>query len=188
MADMLVIGGWRDAGYEYLMMDDCWLSKNRTLEGKLQADPDRFPSGIKALAEYCHKLGLKFGIYEDYGTETCAGYPGSLGHFDIDAQTFAEWGVDYVKFDGCHSDPATMDVGFPQFGEALARTGLALQEMNALGILNFFYQAVPWSTNVSGLCIKDIMVSDPTTLPLDNTATCGGTTMMFRTIGTVFKI
>ena len=107
----------------------------------------RFPSGIKALADYVHKLGLKFGIYADYGTRTCAGYPGSLGHLETDARTFAEWGVDYVKvihshsqyavlieiiehvspsylqFDGCHSDPATMDQGFPQFGAALAATG-----------------------------------------------------------------
>ena len=92
----------------------------RTEEGKLQGDPDRqkikfivrfplisiylllltrFPSGIKALADYVHKLGLKFGIYADYGTRTCAGYPGSLGHLETDARTFAEWGVDYVKVD-----------------------------------------------------------------------------------------
>ena len=121
---MLVVGGRKDVGYEYLMLDDCWLSHERDKNGRLQADPKRFPSGIKSLADYCHKLGLKFGIYEDYGTQTCAGFPGSLGHFDIDAQTFADWGVDYVKFDGCFSDPETMDVGFPEFGRALADTGL----------------------------------------------------------------
>ena len=115
MADMMVIGGWRDASYEYLMMDDCWLSKERTNKGKLQADPARFPSGIKALADYFHKLGLKFGIYEDYGTKTCAGYPGSLGYFDIDAQTFAYSGVWTIS--------SLMDVGFPEFGQALVKTG-----------------------------------------------------------------
>ena len=97
----------------------------RTEEGKLQGDPDRqklkfivrfhhiylvlitrFPSGIKALADYVHKLGLKFGIYADYGTRTCAGYPGSLGHLETDARTFAEWGVDYVKV--IHSTRTTL--------------------------------------------------------------------------------
>ena len=69
----------------------------RSPEGKLQPDPKRFPSGIPALADYVHKLGLKFGIYEDYGNLTCGGYPGILGHLQTDANTFAEWGVDYVK-------------------------------------------------------------------------------------------
>lgn len=122
-ADMMVVGGYRDAGYEYLMMDDCWLAGNRTEGGELQADPVRFPSGIKALADYVHKLGLKFGIYEDYGTETCGGYPGSLGHLETDAKTFAAWEVDYVKLDGCNSDPHSMDLGFPEFGRALNATG-----------------------------------------------------------------
>ena len=123
MADLMVVDGWLDAGYTFLMMDDCWPSKNRTAEGKLQADPDRFPSGIKSLADYVHKLGLKFGIYEDFGVKTCAGYPGSQGHLQTDAQTFADWGVDYVKMDGCNSEPRDMDVGFPQFGSALNGTG-----------------------------------------------------------------
>ena len=102
----------------------------RTEEGKLQGDPDRqkiivhcqiststyiylalitrFPSGIKSLADYVHKLGLKFGIYADYGTRTCAGYPGSLGHLETDARTFAEWGVDYVKVIHSHSQYAVL--------------------------------------------------------------------------------
>ena len=97
-----VTGSWLEAGYEYIMMDDCWLSHQRTEEGRLQPDPERFPSGLPALVNYCHKLGLKFGIYEvlrfiimtlnireylqDYGTKTCAGYPGSLGHLETDAK------------------------------------------------------------------------------------------------------
>ena len=68
----------------------------------------RFPSGIKSLADYVHKLGLKFGIYADYGTRTCAGYPGSLGHLETDARTFAEWGVDYVKVDTLHLHPCLL--------------------------------------------------------------------------------
>jgi len=123
MADLVVTEGYKDAGYEYIMMDDCWLTHQRGEDGRLVADPDRFPSGIKALADYVHKLGLKFGIYEDFGTETCGGYPGSLGHLEVDAQTFAEWGVDFVKMDGCNSDPKDMDVGFSKFGAALAATG-----------------------------------------------------------------
>ena len=74
--------------------------------------------------DYCHKLGLKFGIYADYGTNTCAGYPGTTPqYFKTDAETFSDWGVDYVKMDGCNSDPASMDTGFPEFGAALAETG-----------------------------------------------------------------
>eukprot|EP00092_Neocalanus_flemingeri_P054073 GFUD01063669.1.p1 GENE.GFUD01063669.1~~GFUD01063669.1.p1 ORF type:complete len:463 (-),score=122.22 GFUD01063669.1:352-1665(-) len=126
MADLLVTEGYKDAGYEYIMMDDCWLTHKRGEDGRLVADPERFPGGIKALADYVHKLGLKFGIYEDFGTETCGGYPGSLGHLEVDAQTFAEWGVDFVKMDGCNSDPKDMDVGFPAFGAALAATGRSM--------------------------------------------------------------
>jgi len=122
MADLLVTEGYKEVGYEYIMMDDCWLSTKRGEDGRLEPDPARFPSGIKALSDYVHKLGLKFGIYEDFGTETCGGYPGSLGHLETDAQTFADWGVDYVKMDGCNSDPKDMDVGFSEFGAALAAT------------------------------------------------------------------
>lgn len=123
MADMMVVEGYQRAGYLYVMLDDCWSSLNRTKEGRLEVDPDRFPSGIKGLADYVHALGLKLGIYQDYGTETCGGYPGSLGHLSNDAQTFAEWEVDYVKMDGCNSDPKDMDEGFSQFGAALKATG-----------------------------------------------------------------
>ena len=122
MADLMVVDGWLDAGYTFLMMDDCWPSKNRTAEGKLEADPDRFPSGIKSLADYVHKLGLKFGIYEDFGVRTCAGYPGSQGHLQTDAQTFADWGVDYVKMDGCQATQADRDAGYPEFGRHLNQT------------------------------------------------------------------
>merc|ERR1712176_413864 len=123
MADMMVVGGWKEVGYTYVMLDDCWSSDKRSTSGELQPDPQRFPSGIKALADYVHKLGLKFGIYADYGNLTCGGYPGSLGHLETDAKTFASWGVDYVKVDGCYSDPKTMDEGFREFGRALNATG-----------------------------------------------------------------
>lgn len=88
----MVSSGMRDAGYEYVNLDDCWMDEERGPDGELVADPEKFPSGIAALADYVHARGLKLGIYEDVGTETCAGYPGSLGHEEQDAATFAEWG------------------------------------------------------------------------------------------------
>ncbi|KAK4326686.1 hypothetical protein Pmani_002843 [Petrolisthes manimaculis] len=122
MADIIVNEGYRDLGYQLVSVDDCWLSRERDTRGRLQADPHRFPSGIPALSDYMHKRGLSFGIYEDYGNYTCAGYPGILGHLEIDAFTFAEWGVDYVKLDGCYSHPTDMDRGYPEFGYFLNKT------------------------------------------------------------------
>ncbi|XP_071477917.1 alpha-N-acetylgalactosaminidase-like isoform X1 [Diadema antillarum] len=123
MADRLVEDGYLDAGYEYVNIDDCWSAKQRDSQGRLQADPDRFPSGIKALADYVHKKGLKLGIYADYGNFTCGGYPGSLGHLEVDAQTFADWGVDMLKMDGCYADPHTMKKGYPEMTKYLNQTG-----------------------------------------------------------------
>lgn len=122
-ADLLVSEGYLKLGYDIISLDDCWPAKTRDADGKLQPDPDRFPSGLKALGDYIHSKGLKFGIYEDYGTYTCAGYPGIIDHMELDAQTFAEWGVDYVKLDGCNADPHTMDQGYPEFGRYLNKTG-----------------------------------------------------------------
>ncbi|XP_063866968.1 alpha-N-acetylgalactosaminidase-like isoform X4 [Scylla paramamosain] len=122
MADLLVHDGYRDLGYNVISLDDCWMARSRDAQGRLQPDPYRFPSGIKALSDYMHKRGLKFGIYEDYGNYTCAGYPGILGHLQTDALTFADWGVDYVKLDGCYSHPSDMDRGYPLFGYYLNQT------------------------------------------------------------------
>uniref|UniRef100_A0A0K2U878 Alpha-galactosidase n=1 Tax=Lepeophtheirus salmonis TaxID=72036 RepID=A0A0K2U878_LEPSM len=123
MADLLVSQGFKDVGYEYIIIDDCWLSRTRDKDGKLQPDPERFPSGIKALADYVHNLGLKFGIYEDFGTHTCAGYPGILNSLKKDAFTIAEWEVDYLKVDGCYVNVTLMDKGYPEFGKYLNQTG-----------------------------------------------------------------
>jgi len=123
MADAMAYGGYRDAGYKYVCIDDCWSAMSRTKDGRLQADPKRFPSGIKKLADYVHSRGLKLGIYADYGTKTCAGYPGSIKHIKKDAQTFADWGVDYLKLDGCYANPLKMDKGYPKFSRALNETG-----------------------------------------------------------------
>ena len=101
IADALVATGLREAGYQYVNIDDCWSRHERDAQGRLVADPERFPEGIEGTAAYVHSLGLKLGLYADAGTLTCADYPGSLGYEEIDAQTFADWGVDYLKYDNC---------------------------------------------------------------------------------------
>ncbi|XP_067663460.1 alpha-galactosidase A-like [Haliotis asinina] len=123
MADIIAAEGYKEAGYQYVCIDDCWLSKSRDSDGRLQPDPDRFPHGMKALADYVHSKGLKLGIYEDVGSETCARYPGSRGHYQTDAQTFAEWGIDLLKFDGCNINPVDFDEGYRQMGFYLNKTG-----------------------------------------------------------------
>src|SRR5208282_4826099 len=96
MADTMVKSGMKAAGYQYIVIDDCW-QVSRDASGNIVADPQRFPSGIKALADYVHSLGLKFGIYSDAGSKTCQGRPGGLGHEYQDALQYAAWGVDYLK-------------------------------------------------------------------------------------------
>jgi len=124
MADRMSADGYVDVGYSYVNIDDCWAAKMRDFNtGKLVADPDRFPSGIAALADYVHKKGLKLGIYGDYGTYTCGGYPGSLGYLELDAQTFADWGVDSLKLDGCNANLDDYPYGYPNMSLALNATG-----------------------------------------------------------------
>jgi alpha-galactosidase len=94
--------GLQDAGYKYICLDDCWQGY-RDDKGIIHPDPDKFPYGIKSLADFVHDNGLLFGIYSDAGTMTCAGYPGSLGFEEQDAQTYASWGVDYLKYDNCYA-------------------------------------------------------------------------------------
>ncbi|HEX7641423.1 MAG TPA: glycoside hydrolase family 27 protein [Burkholderiaceae bacterium] len=101
-ADAMVRLGMKDAGYRYVNIDDCWHGE-RDKDGNIQADSKRFPSGMKALADYVHGKGLKLGIYSDAGATTCGGHPGSRGHEYQDALTYARWGIDYVKYDWCDS-------------------------------------------------------------------------------------
>lgn len=105
IADLFVSKGLKDAGYQYVNLDDCWALPQRDAHGKLVPDPQRFPGGIKAVADYVHGKGLKLGIYTSAGTKTCnqAGFPGALGHERSDARQFAEWGVDYLKYDNCNN-------------------------------------------------------------------------------------
>ncbi|MBX7550895.1 NPCBM/NEW2 domain-containing protein [Streptomyces sp. tea 10] len=105
IADLFVAKGLKDAGYRYVNLDDCWALPNRDANGKLVPDPARFPNGIKAVADYVHSKGLKLGIYTSAGIKTCnsAGFPGALGHEYSDARQFADWGVDYLKYDNCNN-------------------------------------------------------------------------------------
>ncbi|MEV1142188.1 ricin-type beta-trefoil lectin domain protein [Micromonospora sp. NPDC049799] len=132
MADAIVNHGLRDLGYKYVVVDDCWFNPNRDTQGNLQAHPQRFPSGMKALGDYLHSRGLLFGIYQGPLDQTCAQYfdafpgsTGSLGHEYQDARQFAAWGVDYLKYDWC-SPTGTINDQVARFGimrDALAATG-----------------------------------------------------------------
>jgi len=122
-AKSLVETGLADLGYVYVNVDDCWAYK-REKNGTITSDPATFPHGMKALADYVHSLGLKFGLYSDSGNHTCAGRPGSLGYEDIDAQTYASWDVDYLKYDNCDNTAAMLpQQRYPVMRDALNKTG-----------------------------------------------------------------
>lgn len=121
-ADALVASGMRDAGYRYVVVDDCWQGE-RDAEGRLQADRERFPSGMKALADYVHAKGLSFGLYSGAGELSCASRPGSRGHEAVDAATWAAWGVDYVKYDWCHTEGMDPRDAYGRMSHALRATG-----------------------------------------------------------------
>jgi alpha-galactosidase len=121
-ADAMVASGMRDAGYTYLVIDDCWQGK-RDANGFIQPDPAKFPSGIKALADYVHSKGLKFGIYSDAGEFTCGHRPGSQGHEYQDALQYARWGVDYLKYDWCAAGTRNAEEAYRTMALALRATG-----------------------------------------------------------------
>jgi len=130
-ADAMVSTGLRDAGFIYLVIDDIWQGERDSATGQLHEDKRKFPSGIKSLADYVHSKGLKFGIYSDAGTKTCGGLPGSYGFEEIDAKVFADWGVDYLKYDYCYSpdyvsannDYKMAIARYKAMGDALKKTG-----------------------------------------------------------------
>jgi len=122
MADGMVKSGMQDAGYQYVVIDDCW-QVSRDPDGNIIADPQRFPSGIKALADYVHSLGLKFGIYSDAGSKTCAGRPAGLGHEYQDARQYAAWGVDYLKYDWCNTTSQDAKASYANIRHALDASG-----------------------------------------------------------------
>ena len=121
-ADALVASGMRDAGYQYVVIDDCW-QVARDSVGNIVVDPDRFPSGMRALADYVHGKGLKFGVYSDAGTKTCQGRPGSRGYEYQDARTYAVWGVDYLKYDWCSHGTQNAEASYRLMRDALDLSG-----------------------------------------------------------------
>lgn len=121
-ADAMVSSGMRAAGYKYVNLDDCW-QVSRDEQGRIVADPERFPHGIAALADYVHSRGLKLGVYTDAGRRTCQGRPGSYGYEELDAATYASWGVDYVKVDWCYTEGLRPRVRYAVMKEALKHSG-----------------------------------------------------------------
>jgi alpha-galactosidase len=122
VADALASNGMKDAGYEYVVIDDCW-QVERDADANIVPDPKRFPSGMKALGDYIHSKGLKFGIYSDAGSGTCEKRPGSQGHEFQDALMYAKWGVDYLKFDWCNTGTRNAEEAYSTINRALLSTG-----------------------------------------------------------------
>lgn len=123
-ADAMVEKGFLEAGYEYLIIDDCWSLRERDENGNLVPDPEKFPYGMKAVADYVHEKGLKFGMYSCCGVRTCGDYPGSFEHEFQDAALFASWGVDYLKYDNCHRpNSQTSEMLYRRMSMALRSTG-----------------------------------------------------------------
>src|ERR1035437_2227346 len=122
IADAMVASGMKDAGYQYIVIDDCW-QVERDGNGNIVADPKHFPSGMKSLADYVHAKGLKFGLYSDAGTKTCEGRPGSRGYEFQDARQYAAWGVDYLKCDWCSTSTQDARSSYATMKDALAKCG-----------------------------------------------------------------
>src|SRR5665648_90176 len=122
MADEMVSSGMQDAGYEYVVIDDCW-QVDRDANGEIVVDKDRFPNGIKYLADYIHSKGLKFGSYSCAGAKTCAGRPGRRGHEYQDARTYARWGVDYLKYDWCNTTTQDSRASYSTMRDGLFAAG-----------------------------------------------------------------
>lgn len=146
-ADAIIANNLDDVGYEYVNIDDCWMASTRDSQGRLQAHPTRFASGIRALADYVHARGLKLGIYSSAGTATCQGLPASLDREVIDAQTFAAWQIDYLKYDNCNNQGRPAAQRYKAMGDALKATGRAI----VYSICNWG-QETPWifGPNVGG--------------------------------------
>lgn len=122
-AEAMIANGMRDAGYTYIVIDDTWSKRQRDEQGNLVPDPEKFPGGMKALADYLHERGFKLGIYSCAGPRTCADYPGSWGHEFQDARLFASWGVDYLKYDWCNRGTADAKDAYSRISAALRAAG-----------------------------------------------------------------
>jgi alpha-galactosidase len=122
IADAMVTSGMKDAGYVYINIDDCWHGSRDSL-GFIHPDPKRFPSGMKAVADYVHSKGLKLGLYSDAGWQTCGGRPGSRGFEFADALTYSAWGIDYLKYDWCNTDGLKGEGAYKTIAAALRKVG-----------------------------------------------------------------
>lgn len=122
MADEMVETGMKDAGYQYIVIDDCWQVGRDSL-GFIMPDPDRFPHGMKYLADYVHSKGLKLGLYSCAGSYTCQGRPGSRGHQYQDALSYAKWGVDYLKYDWCSDEGQNARAAYATMSDAIKEAG-----------------------------------------------------------------
>jgi alpha-galactosidase len=125
VADAMISSGLKDAGYQYVVIDDCW-QVSRDDSGNIVPDPQRFPSGIKALADYVHSKGLKFGIYSDAGTGTCQNRPGGRGYEFQDARQYAQWGIDYLKYDWCNHSTQNSQASYSIMRDALQKSGRSI--------------------------------------------------------------
>ena len=125
VADQMVSTGMKDAGYQYVVIDDCW-QVSRDAQGNIQVDTANFPNGMKALADYVHSKGLKFGIYSDAGTKTCQERPGGRGYEYQDARQYAVWGVDYLKYDWCSHGTQNSEASYALMSDALKKSGRAI--------------------------------------------------------------
>lgn len=119
IADAYLLHGLMEAGYQYIVIDDGWMAMERDQNGYLVPNKEKFPNGLKPVIDYVHSKGLKFGIYNCAGNKTCAGYPGSRGHEYQDARTYAEWGVDYLKYDWCNTEKLNAEGAYMTMRDAL---------------------------------------------------------------------
>lgn len=157
-ADAMVSKGLAALGYKYINLDDCWAELNRDSQGNLVPKGSTFPSGIKALADYVHSKGLKLGIYSDAGTQTCSKtMPGSLGHEEQDAKTFASWGVDYLKYDNCNNNNISPKERYPIMSKALLNSGRSI-----------FFSLCEWGEEDPATWAKEVGNSWRTTGDIDD--------------------
>lgn len=123
IAQTMIDSGMRDAGYTYIVLDDGWMLRERDENGNLVPDPEKFPNGIKHLADWLHERGFKFGLYNCAGSKTCAGFPGSQGHEFQDARLYASWDIDYLKYDWCNTDTRNAKEAYTTMSRAIREAG-----------------------------------------------------------------
>ena len=171
IADAMVSTGMQAAGYQYINIDDMWQASSRDSSGNIAPDGTKFPNGMKALADYVHSKGLKLGLYSDRGTKTCAGKPGSYSYETKDAQTYASWGVDYLKYDNC--SPATgsnMQTDYTNMSNALKASGRPI----VFSICAWWFYT--WETTIGQLWRATTDIKDTWTSFIANLDANGGWT------------